>query len=41
MKELQNITDDHKIGFRGEIYDYLLIIIATLFVIGFFVLKAV
>ncbi len=41
MKNLQNNQEDHRIGFRGEIYDYLLIIIASLFVVGFFLLKTI
>jgi hypothetical protein len=33
-------AEDHRIGFRGEIHDYILIIIITLFVWGFFIIKA-
>ncbi|MBI2670917.1 hypothetical protein HYX18_03000 [Candidatus Woesearchaeota archaeon] len=32
--------EDHRIGFRGEVYDYILIILITVFVIGFIMLQA-
>ena len=32
--------EDNRIGFRGEIHDYILIIIITLFVWGFFIIKS-
>lgn len=32
-------NNSDKIGFRGELYDYVLTILVTLFVLGFFILQ--
>lgn len=36
----KNKEDDPRIGFRGEMYDYILILITILFVFGFFLLQS-
>lgn len=36
----KNKEDDPRIGFRGEMYDYVIILITILFVFGFFLLQS-